>query len=84
MTSKQGTPADAELKKWAAAQPSLSTLRDFLEWLDEQKLEVAAWRPSGNWMMPVVEDRERMLARYLGIDLNALEHERRALLEKCG
>jgi hypothetical protein len=69
-----------ELDKWAEALPTRNTVREFLEWLDAQKLEVAAWLPSGTRMLPVLEDRERLLDRYFDIDAARLERERVALL----
>lgn len=72
-----------ELLKHAEAQFPMSVIRDFLEWCDGQKIELSAWVPSGRWLLPIIEDRERMLERYFGIDANELERERRALLEKC-
>lgn len=71
------------LDKWADAQPTLTVIREFLEWCDQQKIELAKARPSGTWYTPLLEDREALLARYLEIDSRQLENARRALLEKC-
>lgn len=73
----------SEINKWAAARPTLAAIRDFLDWCETQKIELAVPTPSGRWLQPVGEDRERMLARYLEIDEAKLENERRALLAKC-
>lgn len=72
-----------EINKHAAVQPNMRSIRDFLEWCDSQKIELATWMPSGRWMFPISEDRERMFARYFEIDEARLERERRALLESC-
>lgn len=72
-----------ELEKWAQAQPTLSAIRGFLEWCDEQHIELASWLPSGHRMMPIIEGREDLLARYLEIDTKQLERERAALLKKA-
>ena len=72
-----------ELEKWSQAQPIIIAIRDFLEWCDEQKIELAVM--SGHPVVrlnPIMEARERMIARHVGIDLVALENERRALLER--
>lgn len=79
---RRGTDT-TELDKWSDAQHGLSTLRDFLSWCSAQKIELAVPTPSGKWLQPVVEDQERMLARYFEIDEQKLENERRALLAKC-
>lgn len=73
----------SQLDKWSDAQPAMITLREFLEWLDRQKIELAVWRPHGTSMLPITEDRERLLARFLEIDEAELERERRAILKKC-
>lgn len=70
----------SQIEKWAEEQGRLAVVREFLEWLDEQRLEVAAWKPSGNACLPIIEDREHLLARFVGVDLQKLEVERRALL----
>lgn len=79
MTPKQA----AVLDSWADAQASLNTIRGFLEWCDEQKIELATWMLGGHRMLPLNEDREAMLARYLDIDTVQLERARQALLKKA-
>lgn len=70
-----------ECEKIAAAQPASRAISEFLQWLDEQGIELAVWRPLGTSMLPITEDRERLLARHFGIDLAKVENERRALLK---
>jgi hypothetical protein len=72
-----------ELDKWSDAQPMLAVLRDFLEWCDREGIDLAKPLPSGQRYMPIIEDREHLLARHLDIDLNRLERERMALLKKA-
>ena len=72
-----------ELDKHKLTMVQRHFIIEFLEWLDGQKLEVAAWRPDGRVMFPIIEDRSRLLDRFLGVDAAQLERERRALLAKA-
>jgi len=72
-----------ELDKFSAAVPSMEVIRDFLDWCEQQNIELAGPAPSGNRLWPMIEGREQMLARYFKINAKKLEQERRALLEKC-
>lgn len=73
----------SQLEKFADSLPSRQVLREFFEWLDGQKIELAVPRTESRWMLvPMVEDRERMLDRYFGVDATKLENERRALLAR--
>ena len=69
-----------ELEKFSQAVPSMEVIRDFLDWCEAQKIELAEPTPSGKWLQPRIEGRETMLARYFEIDGTKLEKERRALL----
>lgn len=73
----------AELEKFADAVPSMQIIREFLDWCEEQKIELASPLRNGNLLYPLSEGRETMLARYFKIDAKRLESERRALLKKC-
>jgi hypothetical protein len=68
------------IDQFADTLAARQVLREFLEWCDEQKIELATARPTGIWYAPLVEDRERTLDRYLGIDAAQLEKERAALV----
>lgn len=68
------------LNDWACAQPSMEAVRDFLDWCEAQKIELAQWQVDRKWPVPITEGREAMLARWQGIDTRKLENERRALL----
>lgn len=72
-----------EIAKYADTLPTRNTLRDFLEWLDSEKIELAKARPSGIWYVPLIEGREHLFDRYLGINARELECERRALLARA-
>lgn len=69
-----------ELDKWADAQPSMSVILDFLEWCDDQKIELARPTDAGSRLFSLTEGREAMLARFFKINTVKLENERRALL----
>lgn len=73
----------SELEKHADAVPSMRVIGDFLDWCEEQKIELAVPTPSGRWLQPHNEGREATFQRYFGIDANKLENERRALLAKA-
>lgn len=55
---------------------------DFLEWLRGEKGYVfARWEEDGDFLEPArYQSTESLLAEWLGIDLEAVERERRALL----
>jgi hypothetical protein len=60
------------------------TLGEFLEWLDSQgvhltQLREVDWAADPKYM-PDVRSKQQMLADYFGIDLNAIEQEKRAML----
>lgn len=58
------------------------TVSDFLEWLCEQRIDLCSIIPGtghDRWA-PITEGAEALTARYLGLDLNAIERERRAML----
>lgn len=71
-----------ELAKFADAAPSMQVIREFLEWLDAQSIDLAKLSPHGSRYLLHMEDREAMLHRYFNIDAVRLETERRALLRR--
>jgi hypothetical protein len=73
-----------ELAKFAAAHPGMLVIRDFIEWCNEQHIELAVPTPSGRYLQPVIEGLDTMLSRYFEIDTAKLEEERRALLASAG
>lgn len=70
------------LSKFNAAHSEMGTIRDFLEWLDAQRIELGTPSPMGRGLMHHFENREAMLMRYLELDPVKLENERRALLAR--
>jgi hypothetical protein len=69
-----------ELDKWAANHADRMVIELFLEWCDEQRLEICAWDEDARWPRPIVESRDRLLNRYHEVDEARLEEQRRALL----
>ena len=59
-----------------------AAILDFLEWLGEQRIDLCSLVPgvSVDRWAPITEGREALAARRLGIDLRAVENERRAIL----
>lgn len=52
---------------------------DFIDWLGTQGLVIAQYGSDGQWY-PAYIPPERLLADWLGIDLDKVEAERRAIL----
>lgn len=61
---------------------AISTVHDFFDWLDQQGLELCrVERGTGHdRYLPHIEDRDATIYRFVGIDPQAIERERRALL----
>lgn len=77
--SAQYTP---NIDKMLEVQESSQAIGEFLEWLSEQRIDLCSVIPgSGHdrWA-PITKGREELLADHFGIDLNAVERERRAIL----
>lgn len=93
-------PIDAtkypQLAKMEAVQDESQILGEFLDWLSENGMSIC--KPleglRGDSFFPVMETSEQLLARRFGVDLNAVERERRQVLsehnqqqaerERCG
>lgn len=83
------TPALDKMRE--ANDKGSQQIGEFLDWLTGQGLMICAWHereavgdttmytPSG-WY-PIREPIEKMLARYFDVDLDAVEKEKRTLLE---
>lgn len=71
-----------ELERFADAVPFMQIIREFLDWCEEQNIELASPLPNGVHLYPVNEGREQMFARYFKINAAKLEKERCALLAK--
>ena len=80
-----GPPPTPELDKQKRARDEghAEDIGAFLEWLSENGMAVCAWHEAiggGRWY-EVNGGINQLLARYFEIDLDAVERERRALLE---
>jgi len=73
-----------ELAKMDDAQPTSQVIGEFLDWLSENGMLVGKHIVPEGWtteaFLPISEGTEALLARYFGIDLNAVERERRQVL----
>jgi hypothetical protein len=56
---------------------------DFLEWCDEQGFFIAQYDEANGNAYGIIESRQRLLARHFEIDLDALENEKRAIIDEC-
>lgn len=71
----------SELKKWRWAEEEVAVVNDFLDWCEQQRIELAVPRTEGRWsLVPIDCTRTTLLYRYLGIDPTKLENERREIL----
>lgn len=71
--------------KLQAVADRSQAIGEFLEWLDEQDIalsEIDRYTKylTRGWRLPIVEPRDKLIARFFGIDLVALETEKRAML----
>lgn len=72
-------------EKLRAIRDQSQTIYDFLEWGQEQGWHLAEWdttRKVDDRMMPIQPRTDQVLAKYFGIDLMALEAEKRAMLDE--
>lgn len=71
-----------ELAKMQAVQDQSQAIGEFIEWLGENGLAICTSNAGsrGESFYPVAVATEEMLARHFGIDLKAVERERRAVL----
>jgi hypothetical protein len=83
----EGYPATPELDKQTEIIRSgkAATIQEFLDWLlDECGMTLARWDEE-TWTEPRLTPwhggRERLMAEHFGVDLNAVERERQAVLE---
>jgi hypothetical protein len=79
MTDRAKYPALARLDD---VQAEKYAVRDFLDWLGEQRIDLCTVIPGlahDRWA-PISEGYDKLIARHLGIDLDAVENERREIL----
>jgi hypothetical protein len=72
-----------EHDKLIALNGANNIVGDFLEWL-KRKYVICIWGDGGDYdddtLYPVYQSTERMIAEYYGIDLDAFEQEKDAML----
>ena len=69
-----------QLERNVETQAAQSAIHEFLEWCDGEGVELCKLGVgNGYWPMMIV--RERIVAQSLGIDMSALDRERRELLK---
>jgi hypothetical protein len=73
-------PPVPECEKLRCYREEIGSIRRFLEFLDEQRLFIAAVDDDGDYYL-ALDSREQLIYRHFGIDGQALERERRALLD---
>lgn len=75
-----------EHDKLTAVQNEYNTMRDFLEWLGERKMSFAEYREFEHLRSPQLVsltpiEADEVIATFFGIDLDAIEAERRTMLD---
>ncbi len=71
-----------ELSKIQEVHEDSQRIGEFLEWLSEQEIDLVIWdEDAEEGLIPLVQNRELLLAEYFGIDLVKAEKERQALLD---
>ena len=74
-----GPPPTPTLDKMQAVHARSQAIGEFLEWLGQQGYVICC---SGRYPpAPAGKSTEQLLAEYFGIDLEAAERERRAVLD---
>lgn len=80
-------PHTPELDKMSALRPKAQVIGEFLDWLrDERGYSITEFREDddddeGGRYWPVTAGIEKLLAEFLGLDLNKIEKERQAILD---
>ena len=69
-----------QLERNAQTQDAQSAVHEFLEWCDGEGIELCKLG-ADNRHWPLMDGRERIVAKSVGIDTSALECERRELLK---
>lgn len=69
-----------EIDKIAKVQPISQGIGEFLTWLQEQGIVLAAYHSVHDRLIPYHEGVEALLARYFEIDLDKIESEKQAIL----
>lgn len=71
-----------QLALMASVQGQSQPIGEFIEWLGENGMAICTSEEGlrGTTFFPVLESTEKLLARHFGVDLNAVERERRQVL----
>jgi hypothetical protein len=83
-TTEEKYPMHAKLK---GLNGSNQIVGDFIEWLDEQRIEMAQWHDAVDgqedaFLVPIHKSRDDLLAEFFDIDRDVLENEKRAILDE--
>ena len=59
-------------------------IANFLEWAEEQKgLRLCEpYKPQYSWFVPIHNSKEQLLLEFFGIDLTALEREKKQMIDE--
>lgn len=79
MTDRTKYPALAKLDD---AHAGMLVVREFLDWLGEKRIDLCTVIPGlaqDRWA-PISDGYDKLIAQHFGIDTNAVENERRAIL----
>jgi hypothetical protein len=71
-----------QLSVMVSVQGQSQAIGDFIEWLGENGMVICTSSEGlrGTNFCPVLESTEKLLARHFGVDLDAVERERRQML----
>lgn len=73
------------LDKMLAVKDQSQAIGEFLDWLDDVKgVELVVLSHEGSGYDPFHYSTERLLAEFFGIDLDAADREKRAILAELG
>lgn len=74
-----------QLAQMRAVQAQSQAIGEFIEWLGENGMVICTTEDGlrGGRYYPVGTPTEALLARHFGVDLNAVERERRQVLADC-
>lgn len=71
-----------ELDKMLEVQEQSQAIGEFLEWLQSQGIILSRFDDESDALVGTHRSIERLLADYFEIDLDAVERERRVMLER--
>jgi len=74
-------PPHPECEKFAAVRERAITIIDFLNWLEDQELNICTYDTGTDQWFPWAATEEGFLMKYAEVDPAKLEQERRALLD---